>query len=398
MTGIFYLGQEDVDFESFGSPTSFTPTPIANDGSFARAESSPNVIGCYSPIDRQALVSNIGAYNSSFNGGTINDLWFSCQYYGTGDTGSGGGSVYLDYVLKFDNFAFSNFSTYSIIINTGGNVSLTDGSTFNNLLTNTIGGAPITWVSGTLTKLDVHIVYGTSGTIDVYSAGTHVYNYSGDLTSGQGPGSGFYNINYGSVGGTGTGTITYFSEIIVSDTTDSRPYYMSSTLVDGGNTAYTALVCDYSTAVVSSSDFDYNFNYPFSVEIPSYYVSGDVIYCGQSSIGAFFNPGFGSPTEQWITWFSITNSGGTDTTYSYSAYDTGNPVATTTACMPRTTSSLTGLNILTAAQGDIYPSITTGPAPGTFSICKLTVHVAFGSGTANPCISAPVYTNVMFTT
>ena len=385
MTGIFYVAQEDVDFQGFGSHDAFSPSAIAVDGVRARTGSSANVCATYSVLDRQSFTSNIGQANSMFNGGaTLNNLSFSCRYYVDGGiTGSTGN----EYFIKFDNFAFSNFTQYSIVIKSDSGVYLWDNTTSPVLL-----GTMSPSLSGsTLQKLDIEINYQVSGTIKIWLGGALAFNYSGDLTSGAGPGSGFYSIDYGSGGGTGTGTPTYWSEIIVADSIDIKSYYVGYTST--GNSAYEAIYCDYGSPVATADTYGYTFSYPISVTPPPYYVTNDIVQAGFASVGAGVQ-GQVHDDDELICNFTLTNAGGTDTQYTYDIYFQGNPNAGLSQCLPRTLDSITGFNMLTQSN----TGASSGPSDGTYGISKFLTHFVFGVGTPNPCIMTAPLTNVMILT
>ena len=93
---------------------------------------------------------------------------------------------------------------------------------------------------GTLTKFDLHVIYGGAGVgqIRVFFDGALVYGYSGDLTTNSAI-TGFSGFKFGgSTNTSGASDGTYWSEIIVSDT-DTRSLNLVTLAPSANGNAFT---------------------------------------------------------------------------------------------------------------------------------------------------------------
>jgi hypothetical protein len=114
--------------------------------------------------------------------------------------------------------------------------SRSTGGSFTPLQTCIIGGFP---VSGALAKMDWHIVFSTTGSVDLYSNGVDVCSYSGDTTgsSGQTQVEQFYFYNAAPSGL--SGQINWSEELASTTDTRSMGEFTCYPAGDGTNQTWT---------------------------------------------------------------------------------------------------------------------------------------------------------------
>lgn len=238
---------EDVSCQFNGTVTVDTTAARFNSG-YARfgmgaAGSTANV---YPPTNRVST--------NTFSSASSN-FWMSYYYYMT--TTSALNNVFTE--------VLDNGVVRIIIRAAGANIYKVSKRTAANSLTDL--GATFTLCStNTLCRIDIHVVYGTSGSIDVYNNGAAAFSYSGDVTTDSAITLNQADFSNWAASGSGV-----FSEIIVSDS-DSRSMRMITCvpLAAGNTQTWTGAVSNINT----NSFNDTVFNYTTSTSALSQWTTG----------------------------------------------------------------------------------------------------------------------------
>lgn len=185
---ILWVGAEDCDYDAKPSVTwNTTPNRSGYDrGRFSTTGSStsdPNTV---------RLVGARWAAASS-------DLWFSMRINCSGNASG-------QWITFYDPSGVRR-----LILHASGASTLLNTRTSSGTIATiaTFAWAP---TKSSLRKIDVHVVYGTSGSVTIYEEGTQVATYSGNVTTESAT-----QLQSCDIGGVYTSGVAYFSEIIVAD-------------------------------------------------------------------------------------------------------------------------------------------------------------------------------------
>jgi hypothetical protein len=176
------------------------------DSSYARLSLKPTASAAAVPPPNRIQTNTFSAASA--------DFWVSATYFNTGAT-AGSNAVWVE---------FSDAGTQRLLIRgTGTNQTY-------KLTKRTGGGSPtntdLATATGTICaattrcKLDIHVVYSSSGSVNVYNNGTLILSYSGDVTTDSAT-----TLNQVDFAAEDNVNNSSWSEIIVSDS-DTRSMRM----------------------------------------------------------------------------------------------------------------------------------------------------------------------------
>ena len=196
MTTVHYIAGEDHDFQRIGLVGVDTATTAARRTANAR---------CSLKVGPAPSVTD-GWQSYPWLNGAQSSFWFIARMYSASGLGSTSEFLtFLDGTVRRLVFACDGANHIRLKKRTAAAVDTT------------LATASITWPSSALVKFDVHVVYGTSGSVDLYQDGVLLFSYSGDITTDSATTlSGFV------LGGTtSVSANTYWSEIFMTDS-DTR--------------------------------------------------------------------------------------------------------------------------------------------------------------------------------
>lgn len=196
MSSVLWCGGEDIDFPNGSAPT-VTTTSTNFRSTYARAAL------------RNAGVATANSRSLSFGGGAVTTCWLHAQvlmstiagthYIGLGLNSAGAGAIFIG----ADSTTGSKLALYKL-----------NSGTFSVLANET--GTSL--VNSTLAQFDMQITsFGGSATVNVYMNGTLLITFSGSTSV-----TGISNLDCVVIPGIGGGGVTEVSEIIVTDTLDTR--------------------------------------------------------------------------------------------------------------------------------------------------------------------------------
>ena len=110
--------------------------------------------------------------------------------------------------------------------------------------------------ANTLCRIDVHVTYGTSGSIEVFNNGSSILTYSGDVTTDSA--TTLSKVSFSAHSGTSGGSGFNISEMIVS-TTDSRSMhvYACAPAATGATQSWTGVVGNVNPVTINDATFNY---------------------------------------------------------------------------------------------------------------------------------------------
>jgi hypothetical protein len=234
---IYFMGSEDVDFIVHG--TISTPGSSGyHRSAWQRTSIAIQNSGAVDPPANRIQTTNLGPLTS---------LWAHAQVFWQPGAPTNGQQImrFLD-ASNNCKLALRSSGTYGV----WGIWTRTNAGTWTQLGANFTNTIPVS----TQATLDIDVVYGTSGSVSVYTNGAQVFTYSGDVTTDG-------NANIQSVefaDAFGGGNPENWSEIIVADS-DTRSMNLlilnPGTLTTGTLAQWTGTANNVNTAWINDANF-----------------------------------------------------------------------------------------------------------------------------------------------
>lgn len=156
----YFIGGEDIDFTKIGACSVDTATTAARRTGNAR---------CALKVGTSAGTTD--GWQAALSA-AVSSFWWSGQFYAASGVTTG-----------YESVAFLDGTVRRLVLKTNSALKLELYKRTATPSDTLLATSSVTITGNVLTKLDVHVVYGTSGSVDVYSGGTLILSYSGDVTT-----------------------------------------------------------------------------------------------------------------------------------------------------------------------------------------------------------------------
>lgn len=174
------------------------------------------------------------------------DFWVGFEYYVTSSATTSNNNLVYFYDGATIRLALRGTGTNQQI-----KLTKRDNAAATTDLTTATGN---TCAGTTKCRMDIHVVYGTSGSVEVFNNGVSILSYTGDITTNSAT-----TLNKAAFAGTGSVPNVTFTQIVVA-TTDTRSTHLTTCapLATGNTQSWTGSVGNVNPNTANDANFNYS--------------------------------------------------------------------------------------------------------------------------------------------